>query len=51
MITYYHYHATPIGKLLLAGNDEYLSQLGFPSGSMLRKHKKGWVKDLSLIHI
>ena len=47
MTTYYHYHVTPIGKLLLAGNDEYLSQLGFPSGSMLRKHKKDWIKDRS----
>ena len=47
MTTYYHYHTTPIGKLLLAGNEEYLSQLGFPSGSMARKHKKGWVKDSS----
>ncbi len=45
MQTYYCYHDAPIGKLLLAGDGEYLSLLGFPSGSMARKHESGWIKD------
>lgn len=45
MSTYYHYHNTPIGKLLLAGNGESLSLLGFPSGSMARRHEQDWLAD------
>ncbi|MDD9890883.1 MAG: methylated-DNA--[protein]-cysteine S-methyltransferase [Gammaproteobacteria bacterium] len=45
MTTYYHYHTSPIGKLLLAGDGDCLSLLGFPSGSMARKHEQGWAKD------
>ena len=42
MTTYYDYHNTVIGKLLVAGDGNYLSLLGFPQGKMLK---------LSLIHI
>ena len=31
---YYDYVDTPIGSLLLAGDGEYLIELGFPSGKM-----------------
>lgn len=45
MPTYYHYLDTPIGKLLLAGSGEALTLLGFPSGSMARRHEPGWKQD------
>ena len=45
MTTYYHYLKTPIGQLLLAGNGEHLDLLGFPQGSMARKHEPSWIKD------
>ena len=45
MTTYYHYHKTPIGNLLLAGNGDYLNLLGFPEGTMARRHQGGWKKD------
>jgi len=42
MTTYYCYHDTPIGSLLLAGDGDNLTLLGFPSGSMARRHDAGW---------
>ncbi|MEX0965485.1 MAG: methylated-DNA--[protein]-cysteine S-methyltransferase [Pseudohongiellaceae bacterium] len=45
MRTYYHYHRTPIGELLLAGDGDYLSLLGFPSGKMRRRHEPDWSHD------
>ena len=45
MTTYYHYYDSPIGKLLLAGDSSALSLLGFPGGSMARRHEQGWVED------
>lgn len=45
MSMYYHYHDTPIGSLLLAGDGERLGVLGFPGGAMARRHGKGWVED------
>jgi len=47
MTTYYHYMTTPIGKLLLAGDGESLTLLGFPSGSMARRHEADWKKEAS----
>ena len=47
MTTFYHYHTTAIGKLLLAGKGGYLSLLGFPSGKMQRRHEFDWTKDES----
>lgn len=47
MTNYYEYHATPIGKLLLAGDGDYLTVLGFPGGKMQRRHEKDWIKDSS----
>ncbi len=46
MTTYYHYHQTPIGPLLLAGDGEQLSLLGFPGGKMARRHEAHWVEDV-----
>lgn len=45
MKTYYQYHKTAIGDLLLAGDGDYLSLLGFPSGKMQRRHEQEWIKD------
>jgi methylated-DNA-[protein]-cysteine S-methyltransferase len=45
MTTYYHYYDTPIGTLLLAGSGAALTLLGFPSGSMARRHEPGWKQD------
>ncbi len=42
MHTYYCYHHAPIGQLLLVGNGERLSLLGFPRGKMQRQHEAGW---------
>ena len=47
MTTFYHYHITSIGELLLAGNGSHLSLLGFPSGKMQRRHEFDWTKDES----
>ena len=40
MATFYRYHHTPIGTLLLAGDGEYLQLLGF-----LRRHEKAYDSD------
>lgn len=45
MTTFYHYHTTSIGELLLAGNGSHLSLLGFPSGKMQRRHESDWAQD------
>ena len=45
MTTYYDYHNTVIGELLVAGDGNYLSLLGFPQGKMLKRHEKQWLKD------
>ncbi len=40
---YYCYLDTPIGELLLAGDDEALCLLGFPEGSMRREPEPDWI--------
>ncbi|MDX1406274.1 MAG: methylated-DNA--[protein]-cysteine S-methyltransferase, partial [Woeseiaceae bacterium] len=40
---YYCYLDTPIGELLLAGDDEALHLLGFPEGSMRREPEPEWI--------
>ncbi len=45
MTIYYQYHKTAIGELLLAGDGDYLSLLGFPSGKMQRRHEQKWIND------
>ena len=40
---YYCYLATPIGDLLLAGDDDALSLIGFPEGSMRREPEADWI--------
>jgi methylated-DNA-[protein]-cysteine S-methyltransferase len=40
---YYCYLNTPIGDLLLAGDEEALSLIGFPEGSMRRDPQPAWI--------
>ena len=40
---YYCYHATPIGDLLLAGDDEGLALVSFPEGSRRRNPEVDWI--------
>lgn len=40
---YYRYLTTPIGDLLLAGDDEGLSMIGFPKGKMRRDPEADWI--------
>ena len=43
-MTYYTYIASPIGRLLLAGNEECLQHLHFSSGSKARAPDEDWVE-------
>ncbi len=40
---YYCYLDTPIGELLLAGEDGALAMIGFPKGSMRRDPESDWI--------
>jgi len=40
---YYCYFDTPIGELLLAGEAESLSMIGFPKGAMRRDPETDWI--------
>jgi methylated-DNA-[protein]-cysteine S-methyltransferase len=40
---YYCYLDTPIGDLLLAGDDDGLAIVGFPEGSMRREPEPDWI--------
>jgi len=40
---YYCYLDTPIGELLLAGDDDGLAMVGFPKGSMRRNPESDWI--------
>ena len=40
---YYCYHDTPIGELLLAGDEDALCMIGFPKGSMRRDPEPDWI--------
>ena len=40
---YYCYLDTPIGDLLLAGDDDALCLVGFPEGSMRREPEPDWI--------
>jgi len=40
---YYCYLNTPIGDLLLAGDDDALTLVGFPQGSMRREPEADWI--------
>jgi methylated-DNA-[protein]-cysteine S-methyltransferase len=45
MTIYYEYYSTAIGELLLAGDGEHLTLLGFPQGKMLKRHEENWCLD------
>ena len=40
---YYCYLDTPIGELLLAGEDDALTMIGFPKGTMRRDPEGDWI--------
>jgi len=40
---YYCYLETPIGELLLAGEEGALSMIGFPKGVMRRDPEPDWI--------
>lgn len=40
---YYCYFETPIGDLLLAGDEDTLHMIGFPEGSMRREAEADWI--------
>jgi methylated-DNA-[protein]-cysteine S-methyltransferase len=40
---YHSYHASPIGELLLAGDDSALEIVGFPRGAMRREPAQEWI--------
>lgn len=40
---YYRYLATPIGELLIAGDEAALRVVGFPQGSMRREPEPQWI--------
>lgn len=40
---YYCYFDTPIGELLLAGEEEALTTIGFPKGKMRRDPEADWI--------
>jgi len=40
---YYCYFDTPIGELLLAGDTDALSMIGFPKGAMRRDPEADWI--------
>lgn len=40
---YYCYFDTPIGELLLAGEEEALTTIGFPKGKMRRDPEPDWI--------
>ena len=42
---YYCYIDSPIGELLLAGDNDALTMIGFPEGAMRRDPEIGWVKN------
>ncbi len=42
---YYCYLESPIGELLLAGDDDALTMIGFPEGAMRRNPEDDWIHD------
>lgn len=42
---YYCYIDSPIGELLLAGDDDALTMIGFPEGKMRREPSSDWVEN------
>lgn len=42
---YYCYIESPIGELLLAGDDDSLAMIGFPQGAMRREPESDWTHN------
>lgn len=47
---YYTYHDSPVGRLLLAGDDTGLHLISFPSGRKTRSPERDWVEDARPVH-
>ncbi len=45
---FYRYYASPVGDLLIAGDDEYLRFISFPSGSRAMSPEPEWRRDEGL---
>jgi methylated-DNA-[protein]-cysteine S-methyltransferase len=46
-ITHYTYMQTPVGRLLLVGNDSGLKCIAFAKGTMAMRPKKGWEANVA----
>ena len=44
---YYTYHETPIGKILIAGNESVIKMMSFPQGDKLRRVEAHWSESKS----
>ena len=44
-ITYYTYMESPIGRLLLAGDETALRRIQFPEGKHAQEPERGWLPD------
>lgn len=42
---HYTYHKTPIGKILIAGNDSEIRMMSFPQGSQIRQIEPDWTES------
>ena len=42
---YYCYIESPIGELLLAGENDELTMIGFPTGTMRREPERDWIQN------
>ena len=47
---FYTYHDSPVGRLLLAGDDAGLHLISFPSGRKTRAPEPDWVEDAEPLH-
>lgn len=43
--TRYVWHDSPVGRLLLAGSDDCLEVISFPTGRGVRRPQDGWMED------
>ena len=50
MSSFYTYMSTPIGQLLLAGDEQALQLIGFPQGSGHRTPQSEWREDKQPFH-
>jgi methylated-DNA-[protein]-cysteine S-methyltransferase len=46
----YTYMDSPLGRLLLAGNDDGLQLIGFPEGKMVIQPEPDWIESRKIFH-